>query len=247
MAESESSARNPVGITVPLWPLALLAALLPLAATTIATTLSMQQGLVPSCLPLLEGCTSISRAARQGVANHVFQALMLPAATLQAIVWVLMAVWLGQRGASGRGVSLLAPLGIVAGIALVVYGSFLGTEGPVYRWLRQYGTVVYFGGTCLNLLFTGQALQQLVRRGRLALPRVLEHGMVALAVALVLLGLCNALIGAAVGEPWKDRIQNISEWWGSLIFVVGFAAIGVLWRREDVRFGLPAWRRPGGP
>jgi hypothetical protein len=223
---------------VALWPLALLAGLLPLVATVLATTLSMQQGLVPSCNPFWDGCTSISRAARHELPNILFQALMLPAATLQALVWVLVARWLVNAGARGRGVAWIAPLGVVAGIALVVYGSFLGTEGPVYRWLRQYGTVAYFGFTCLNLLLTGNAVQALVRVRRLSLPRWLEHAMVALAGMLVLLGLGNAVVAAVFGEPLKGRVENVTEWWGALIFVLGFAAIAALWWRERVALSL---------
>jgi hypothetical protein len=215
-------------------PPALLAGLLPLVATVVATTLSMQQGLVPTCNPFWDGCTSISRAARHDLPNHLFRALMLPAATLQAVVWLLTARWLLQCGAVGRGVAWIAPLGVVAGIALVVYGSFLGTEGPIYRWLRQYGTVVYFGFTCLNLLLTGNAVQALVRVRRLFMPRWLEHAMVALASTLVLLGLGNALVAAAFGEPLKGRVENVTEWWGALIFVLGFCAIAAMWWRERV-------------
>jgi hypothetical protein len=219
---------------LPLWPLALVAGLLPLVATVLAASLSMQQGLVPTCNPFWDGCTSISRAARYELPNILFRALMLPAATLQALVWVAVARWLMQCGAAGRGVAWIAPLGVVAGIALVVYGSFLGTEGPIYRWLRQYGTVVYFGFTCLNLLLTGNAVQALVRVRRLFMPRWLEHAMVALASTLVLLGLGNALVAAAFGEPLKGRVENVTEWWGALIFVLGFCAIAAMWWRERV-------------
>lgn len=229
-------AREPGALA--LWPLALLAGLLPLVATVVATTLSMHQGLVPSCNPFWDGCTSISRAARHELPNILFRALMLPAATLQALVWVLVARWLVQTGAAGRGVAWIAPLGVVAGIALVVYGSFLGTEGPVYRWLRQYGTVAYFGFTCLNLLLTGNAVQALVRVRRLSLPRWLEHAMVALAGTLVMLGLGNAIIAAVFGEPLKGRVENVTEWWGALIFVLGFGAIAALWWRERTALRL---------
>jgi hypothetical protein len=229
-------AREPGAVA--LWPLALLAGLLPLVATVVATTLSMHQGLVPSCNPFWDGCTSISRAARHELPNILFRALMLPAATLQALVWVLVARWLVQTGAAGRGVAWIAPLGVVAGIALVVYGSFLGTEGPVYRWLRQYGTVAYFGFTCLNLLLTGNAVQALVRVRRLSLPRWLEHAMVALAGTLVMLGLGNAIIAAVFGEPLKGRVENVTEWWGALIFVLGFGAIAALWWRERTALRL---------
>jgi len=223
---------------LPLWPVALLAGLLPLVATVLAASLSMQQGLVPACNPFWDGCTSISRAARYELPNILFRALMLPAATLQALVWVAVARWLVQCGAAGRGVAWIAPLGVVAGIALVVYGSFLGTEGPIYRWLRQYGTVAYFGFTCLNLLLTGNAVQALVRVRRLLMPRWLEHAMVALASTLVLLGVGNALVAAAFGEPLKGRVENVTEWWGALIFVLGFCAIAAMWWRERVALRL---------
>jgi hypothetical protein len=233
-----STVPGPPASAWPLWPLALLAGLLPLVATVVATTLSMQQGLVPTCNPFWDGCTSISRAARHDLPNHLFRALMLPAATLQAVVWLLTARWLLQCGAVGRGVAWIAPLGVVAGIALVVYGSFLGTEGPMYRWLRQYGTVAYFGFTCLNLLLTGNAVQALVRAGRLRMPRALECAMVTLATTLVLLGLGNAIVAAAFGEPLKGRVENVTEWWGALIFVLGFVALALMWRRERVVLSL---------
>jgi Na+-transporting NADH:ubiquinone oxidoreductase subunit NqrE len=224
--------REPAAL--PLWPMALLAGLLPLVATVLAASLSMQQGLVPACNPFWDGCTSISRAARYELPNILFRALMLPAATLQALVWVAVARWLMQCGAAGRGVAWIAPLGVVAGIALVVYGSFLGTEGLIYRWLRQYGTVAYFGFTCLNLLLTGNVVQALVRVRRLFMPRGLEHAMVALASTLVLLGVGNAIVAAAFGEPLKGRVENVTEWWGALIFVFGFCAIAAMWWRERV-------------
>jgi hypothetical protein len=233
-----STEPGPPASAWPLWPLALLSGLLPLVATVVATTLSMHQGLVPTCNPFWDGCTSISRAARHDLPNHLFRALMLPAATLQAVVWLLTARWLLQCGAVGRGVAWIAPLGVVAGIALVVYGSFLGTEGPMYRWLRQYGTVAYFGFTCLNLLLTGNAVQALVRAGRLRMPRALECAMVTLATTLVLLGLGNAIVAAAFGEPLKGRVENVTEWWGALIFVLGFVALALMWRRERVVLSL---------
>ena len=142
-----------------LWPLALLAGLLPMVAALAAMAVSVQQGLVPACNPFVEGCVSVSRAARHGLPNLIFQVLMVPGATLQALVWLLAARWLQpDQGRAERGVRLLAPLGVMAAVALVVYATFLGTEGPVYRWLRQYGTVVYFGFTCLCLLLLGRTV-----------------------------------------------------------------------------------------
>ncbi|HZF79818.1 MAG TPA: hypothetical protein VEZ89_08505, partial [Rubrivivax sp.] len=121
-----------------------MAGLLPMVATLLALVLSMRLELVPACNPFVEGCVSISRAARYGMANHLFRALVLPAAALQALTWILVASWLRGLGENGRGSRTLLPLGLLAGAALVLYGAFLGTDGTVYRLLRQYGKVVYF-------------------------------------------------------------------------------------------------------
>jgi hypothetical protein len=101
--------------------------------------------------------------------------------------------------------------------------------------------VVYFGGTCICLLIAGGAVQRAVRAGRLALARWVEHAMVALAVTLVTLGLVNALIAAFVGDELKGRMENVTEWWGALIFVLGFFALALIWKRVGLqaRLGVP--------
>lgn len=62
--------------TLALWPLPLAAALLPLVATVTAFQLSVHLGLIPPCNPLLEGCVSISRAARHESPNVAFRILV---------------------------------------------------------------------------------------------------------------------------------------------------------------------------
>jgi hypothetical protein len=230
---------------VALWPLPLAAGLMPAVATLAAWGLSVHLGLVPSCNPFVDGCVSISRAARHDLPNHVFRTLVLPAAVLQALTWWLAARWLrGLPGAAAmRGLAALPPLGVTAAVALVLYGSFLGTEGPIYRALRQYGTVVYFGFTCLCLLIAGGAVQRAVAAGALALAPSLRHAMVGLSVALVLLGLGNALVGAAADGELKHRVENLTEWWGALIFVLGFVALAAMWRHCRLQLSL----RDGGP
>ena len=221
-----------------LWPLALLAGLLPLLATLLGATLAMHQGLVPTCNPMFDGCVSISRAARHGAPNLIFQTLMVPAATLQALVWLITAHWLALQMGWRASLRALAALGVAAGIALVLYATFLGTEGVVYRWLRQYGTLVYFGSTCVCMLLAGRALQHLAATGALSLPVWLVRTMGLLAAALVSLGLVNSMATPMVGAALKLRIENVTEWWGALIFVIGFCALAAMWQRVGLRLQL---------
>jgi hypothetical protein len=224
----------------PLWPLALVAGLLPAVAALVAYALAVQAGLAPSCNPFVEGCVSISRAARHDLPNHVFRALVLPAAVLQALTWLVQAQALRDLGtrAAERSAAVLALLGVAAGAALILYGSFLGTEGAAYRWLRRYGTVIYFGGTCLAMLVLGRALQRLHALALLTLPRFHQRALLTLFAAIVAMGLANALVGAAADAALKDRIENATEWWGSLGLTLAFVVIASLWQRWDLRLRL---------
>ena len=233
------------GSALRLWPLPLIAGLLPAAASLLALWLSVRLGLIPACNPFVEGCVSVSRAARHDLPNYLFRAAVLPAAALQAVTWLLVAHWLRDlaTGRDARSLRALAPLGLIAGAALAVYGAFLGTEGPIYRWLRQYGTVVYFGFTCLCMLIAGGAIDRLARAGTLALPALLTRALLLLFAALVALGLFNALAGLWLDGGAKDRVENVTEWWGSLIFTLVFLALALIWRRCDLRLTL-AMRPP---
>lgn len=223
-----------------LWPLPLLAGLLPALATLLALWLSTHLGLIPSCMPFVDGCVSISRAARSELPNHLFRALVLPAAALQGISWLLTARWLADQGERQR---WLAPLGLTAAAALVLYGSFLGTEGLVYRGLRRYGTVAYFGFTCLCMLLVGGAVGRLVASQRLRVPAALARALVGLAGLLVALGLANYMVGPLLAEPAKQRLENVTEWWGALVFVVYFWLLAALWRRCGLVLRLMMDRR----
>jgi hypothetical protein len=219
------------------WPLALLAGMLPLVGTVLAFGLSSKLGLIDACNPFVDGCVSISRAARHGLPNHVFRAFILPAAALQALCWLLCRVWLEAEGAArSRSVRALPWVGLVAALFLVLYGTFLGTEGEVYRWMRRYGVVVYFGATSVAMLLATGALRS--SRWRTS---PLVRALYGLCAALPLLGLANSLLPLALpGAAARDVVNNVTEWWGGLIFVLCFFALAGLWGRA--RFELDVAR-----
>jgi len=103
--------------------------------------------------------------------------------------------------------------------------------------------VVYFGFTCLCLLIAGGAVQRAVAAVRWRCRRRCHHAMVALSVALVLLGLGNALVGAVADDDLKVRVENVTEWWGASIFVLGFVSLAAMWRRCRLQLSL----HDGGP
>ena len=224
---------------LPIWPLPLVAGLLPAAGSLIALALSIHLELIPACNPFLEGCVSVSRAARYDLGNYIFRAMMLPGAALQGLTWIVVASWLRPRAPGfSRSLRALPWLGVIAAIAFIAYGSFLGTEGQTYRWLRANGTVVYFGFTCIAMIFAGGAIREASAAQRLAAPWRLDVALLALAGALVALGVVNAILGPMFDAQLKDRIENITEWWAALIFTAVFVVLAVLLRqnRASLRF-----------
>jgi hypothetical protein len=214
-----------------LWWLPLLAGLLPLAGIALAFPLAVVEGQFPGCNPLIEGCVSISRAARHGLPNHLFRALLLPAAVLQGLVWWLSVPWLRAIGSPPTRLLRWVPwLGLAAMVFLILYGTFLGTEGTWYRWMRRYGVIFYFGCTCILMLIVSGAVQRAASdRGRF---RAAARVLLALCLALPVLGVVNSIAPLLMADPVAlDRFENATEWWGGLVFTLFFVMIAGLWRR----------------
>jgi NADH:ubiquinone oxidoreductase subunit 6 (subunit J) len=229
------------GSAIALWPLPLAGGLMPAIAALLALWLSFALGIIPQCNPFLDGCVSISRAARHDLPNHVFRAIVLPAAALQALTWLLCAAWLRRLGAETRGALHALPwLGVLAGVFLVLYGTFLGTEGQAYRWMRRYGVIFYFGFTYLCMVIMSGALRRLVQAGKLAPPARLDRWLIALCVATLAIGLVQVFTPPFLNsEDLKNRLENILEWYAALCFTLYFLVLAWLWRhaRLGVRLG----------
>lgn len=217
---------------VGLWTLPLAAGLLPAIAAVTALWISIELGLVPACNPLLDGCVSISRAGRHDLPNHIFRALVLPAAVLQGLTWMLCAAWLKDMDAQAHKLLRALPwLGVLAGAFLILYGTFLGSEGQAYRWMRRYGVIFYFGFTYLCMLIASGALWRLARAGLMTPPARLDWLLPGLCAITLLVGLVQAFVPQFLdSEDLKNRLGNILEWYAALAFTLFFLALAWLWR-----------------
>ena len=220
---------DPPPRALPLSILPLVAGLLPAIAVLLALGLYASEA-GSSCNPFIDDCGSISRVARHGLAKHLFRALVLPGAVLQMLTWLIAAHTFAAAGSTRRDAFLLALLGVCAGVSLVVYGSFLGIDGGVPRGLRRWGTLIYFGGTYLAMLIFARASQRLQAAHRLVLPRTHGRVMLALLFFIAAIGLFN-VFASVVSPALQDRIENQTEWWGSLALTLNFVTMASLWRR----------------
>lgn len=213
---------------IALWPLPLAIAALFTVAAHVALWLSIRDGWIGGCIPYVEGCTSISRAARHGLGNHVFRLLVLPCALLVGLHWWLAARWLGT------GHRDVAWLGAVAAVALAVYATFLGTEGETYRFLRRYGVVCFFGfGYLAQLRFLRGV------RGHAGAGTRLVAAMMLVSVLMLGLGLGNVAAGVLVADDGlQDRIENALEWHLGWLLAAWYLLHAALWARMRTRLLL---------
>lgn len=225
------NAPRPPLTTLALWPLPLLCALLPLVAAHLALWLSLRDGLVPACNPYLEGCVSISRAARHGLGNHLFRMVMLPTATLQGLCWLAAAHWLRDNG--GGGARILPWLGLLAAVFLALYATFLGSDGAIYQVMRRYGITVYFASTFLAWLTLLFGLSRQSPRRPAYLPSLV------VALGYMFLGLSHQAIRFATTDAaLRYRWENVLEWQLGLWLTAMFSLLAWTWWREGIRVSL---------
>jgi hypothetical protein len=190
-------------------------------------------------MPYLDGCVSISRAARSGPGLLLFKVLTLWASLLLVLSWKFVRDWLlSLQACSQRRASVLSALGIIGALFLVFYVTALGNEDEWYRWQRRYGVTFYFGGTALAQLLLVWVLWPL--RGRLAAGRVAGPvvTLTALVTAQWALGVFSALKRLVFADPELiDRVENIIEWCYALPMATAFIVIAWLFSRTDFRLG----------
>ncbi len=213
--------------------------LLSWSGVILAYVLSASAGHIPECFPHLSGCTTVSASGRYGASYFVFKATILPAAALLAGYWVLCGAWLRAAGDSRVGWRrCMVAAGVCGAVALVVYATFLGSDGDTYRALRRYGTVVFFGLTYLAEAMLAQRMQALMPRS--VVSRITTALLAAMLLEGIVLGTLVNLAGAPVA------LRNIAEWHVASALLFYPVLTWLSWRQTDFtlnfRIGNPTRR-----
>ena len=205
---------------IPEWVAPAAGAILAAVAMHGAFLISRAAGYVPDCIPHFQGCASVSESARHGAANAFFKALMIPNAFVQVWTWMIAARWVRARARSPGADRGLLPLGIIAGVALVVYAIALGSDGELYTWLRRYGIKFYFAGSfCAMLVFVRQ-LRRVLRVSWLAQAHTWT------CAAMLALGLANILAQVFIAEAeFRDHFRDALEWQLVCLFALWFLGL----------------------
>jgi len=194
--------------------------------------LAINAGVIPACIPYIEGCTSVSATGRYDPAAFLFKPAMTTEAVLMAIYWLCSVAWLralsrsaGQRRQPGPAIAIL---GFGSAIALIVYVTFLGTQTPLYEFMRRFGIYFYFlFAVIAQLMMAGKAIG-LARA--LGLPTVLKISRLQMWLAIVpfALGALNLVLKATMADAGSP--ERVIEWIFGLLMHVYFVLSYFSWR-----------------
>jgi hypothetical protein len=234
-ATGSDNVRSSNGPITTLAGLGLFLALWPILVVHAAYAISVIEGYVPLCNPYWDGCTSISRAGRHGWANHLFRGALLPYTALLGLYWWTNQRWL--RAAGDRGSRWMLGSGLVGTLFMILYVTFLGTEGPTYQLMRRYGINVYFGCTYIAQVLLLGRLGALAAAGPRTWSRWLVLPLMALLLTVLAMGLL--FVGADFGLPLdRDRLQNTMEWTAALLIQLSILLVALGWRADRLGAGI---------
>lgn len=209
--------------------LLLVAALAPVIGVNLAYWIGVTHDNLPSCIPYIDGCTSISSTGRYPPGDRLFRAVMLPQAVLLAVTWYATALWLrAVRPDATRAATTALVAGLLGALALIIYVSYLASNDPFYEVMRRYGIYFYFVCTVVAQIAVS-----------LVVPvATLRRVMLGIMVTPFALGLLNFAQKAIVENP--DQTENVIEWIVSLLMQLWFVVLWLAWRRTHLAIDVKA-------
>lgn len=213
--------------------LPLLTGLLPIMAIHASLIVAMNAGSIPTCIPYLDGCTSISATGRYEPASFIFKPAMLSESVVMVLYWLFNVAWLraltkasGGDVRVGRGIAIC---GVTGALALVLYVTFLGTQTPIYEFMRRFGVYLYFLFSIIAQIMLARQTLKLSRTLKQDSVENVAKAQMLLALIPFALGALNLLLKATLADP--DAAENVIEWIFALLMHVYFVLTYFTWQR----------------
>ncbi len=216
--------------------LALIITILPLLASNGVYLLSAYEGFIPWCNPYIDGCTTISRAARSGNSIFIYRVTMIAYGLFLIWFWIYAQQWLNMLyGHTTKVARVILWLGIVAAISLIIYIDFLGTTGEVNRFMRRYGIMVFFIFTPLaQILMLRQHYKLSSSKPEVTIKPWVLHYQLFILLLMLIIGIISITLDVTQNKTYET--ENIVEWNFSLLLTMYFLGMIFIWK--DYRYYL---------
>ena len=195
-----------------------LVSLLPFIAIHLSLILSIQNDFLDFCYPYVDGCYSISRAARQPYSIIIFKILMITSAGFLFFLW--------QRIFNKEKNKSPILIGKIGSLFLVIYVIALGNDGFIYEFMRRIGVFIFFIFTLTSQwIFT---FSQSIKRTKFSININLLKFTSFSQILLFILATPFFLIIKNDGF-----IENIFEWWITLFITIWFFVNFLYYKKND--------------
>lgn len=222
--------------TTPLYPLGILASLLPLLTIHLSYIWAASNGHVDWCFPYIQSCTSISATGREPPEYYLFKAMMIPSAVFIAAYWWFSYQWLDALGCQAkRRRKIVLVLGLIACVGLILYSVMLGSIGDIYRLQRRIGVTTFFGLTYLAQLLITYLLSKTD-----IVHSQLKTGFICLQItswSLLIMGLSSVAL-SAYDENYYDSVEDAFEWSFTLLLCVYVFITALMWKKTNFAYSI---------
>ena len=188
---------------------------IPVLTVIISYFISSFGGFVDWCMPLIDGCTSISKVGRYGISFYLYKIFIIPSVILMIIFWYQVNKYIYKS-------KLLLFLSITSCIFLIIYLFALGFDGKIYRFMREIGIFIYFILTPMCQTFLAFSISNNKIRSKFFLYTFLSMYLVCVGAYLLILPLDNS------------NYENVIEWNFALLIFLFFPLFSGLLRKTNV-------------
>lgn len=188
---------------------------IPVLTVIISYFISSFGGFVDWCMPLIDGCTSISKVGRYGISFYLYKIFIIPSVILMIIFWYQVNQYIYKS-------NLLLFLSTTSCIFLIIYLLALGFDGKIYRFMREIGIFIYFILTPICQTLLAFSISNNKIRSKFFLYTLLSMYLVCVGIYLLILPLDNS------------NYENVIEWNFALLIFLFFPLFSGLLRKTNV-------------
>jgi len=214
----------------------------PFVGIFVAYWMGAHTGVLPECVPFIDGCVSISATGRKPPGSFLFKAILLPQSALLFFVWYFCAKWLQALDADfSRSLARAIVIsGIISAAALIVYVTFLGTKVPVYEFMRRFGIYFFFTGMAVCEVLVAKELIRIARQQERHRLEQYAKTLLLLCVLPFILGLLNLILKQLLDDD--GSFENQIEWIASMLMHAYLVVLYFAWRDTGVGIHLRVQR-----
>jgi hypothetical protein len=167
--------------------LSLIIFFIPTITVILSYIISLNHNLVPSCIPNIDGCTSISRTGRYFPVNIFFKTFMFSSGFLTLLYWYKNYTFFKIPNKINL-INIAYIMGIISIIFLFLYLTFLG-ENNYYKFFKKIGIFIYIlfsiiSELLLSIIYFKNLKNKFFNNSFIKFKLVLSIVMVILAIVL---------------------------------------------------------------